>query len=45
MHAHNMAAEIPDHVNGVMTAKVSGTLTQEELARMQAAARAWLVTP
>jgi hypothetical protein len=40
MHAHNMGAEILDHADGVMTAKVSNTLTQEDLARMQAAAGA-----
>ena len=40
MHAHNMGAEFLDHADGVIKLKVSGMLTQEELARMQAAAGA-----
>jgi hypothetical protein len=35
-----MAAEILSHADGVMTLKVSGTLTQAELAKLQASAAA-----
>jgi hypothetical protein len=45
-----MGAEILNHAGGVMTLKVSGTLMQPEVAKMQAAAagifpaRAWLAS-